>query len=319
MELNIDIKNIIEEYSSCFSNKELIKASNDISSKYLNNTSNGNRMVTSKLQACAYGITRFPATYKALSTILEWIDPTLINESKTLLDFGAGSGASTLAVLDSISSIEKAVLIEREAEMINLGKHIFNAASYSQSIQYFNTNELINSLKYKSDIVVASYVFNEIDNNEKTKLLSTLYSLTENILIIVEPGTKNGFENIKNIRNELIDNKGYIVCPCCHNESCKLDNEDWCHFTCRLSRSKKHMLLKDAVVPFEDEKFSYIVVSKNEYNTNGNRIIRHPIIEPKKILLKVCNKNGIEQIVVTKNNPKFKVARKLNSGDLLNN
>ena len=40
--------------------------------------------------------------------------------------------------------------------------------------------------------------------------------------------------------------------------------DDWCHFSQRLPRSRDHMLLKDASVPFEDERYSYVVVTQAE-------------------------------------------------------
>ena len=40
--------------------------------------------------------------------------------------------------------------------------------------------------------------------------------------------------------------------------------DDWCHFSQRLARSRDHMLLKDASVPFEDERYSYVVATRAE-------------------------------------------------------
>ena len=37
---------------------------------------------------------------------------------------------------------------------------------------------------------------------------------------------------------------------------------DWCHFTQRLPRSRAHKQIKEADVPFEDEKFSYVALTR---------------------------------------------------------
>jgi hypothetical protein len=43
-----------------------------------------------------------------------------------------------------------------------------------------------------------------------------------------------------------------------------MSGNDWCHFSQRLPRSRDHMLLKDADVPFEDERYSYVVVTREK-------------------------------------------------------
>ena len=37
---------------------------------------------------------------------------------------------------------------------------------------------------------------------------------------------------------------------------------DWCHFTQRLPRSRAHKQIKGAELPFEDEKFSYVALTR---------------------------------------------------------
>ena len=37
---------------------------------------------------------------------------------------------------------------------------------------------------------------------------------------------------------------------------------DWCHFSERLQRSRDHMIAKGARVPFEDERYAYVAVSR---------------------------------------------------------
>ena len=90
-----------------------------------------------------------------------------------------------------------------------------------------------------------------------------------------------------------------------------LEKNDWCHSICRIARTKIHKKLKGGVVPYEDEKFSYMAFSKKECKMAEARILRHPKSEPGKITLEVCTKKGIDRIIVTKKNKeKFKIARK---------
>lgn len=78
------------------------------------------------------------------------------------------------------------------------------------------------------------------------------------------------------------------------------------------------MQIKEVEVPYEDEKFSYLMVSKeNILNEEKiSRVLRHPQIEPGKIELKLCRNDGsIEDVRIFKKDDNFKKARKVNSGD----
>ena len=79
-----------------------------------------------------------------------------------------------------------------------------------------------------------------------------------------------------------------------------------------------HKLLKSADLPYEDEKFSYIAISKEKYDNSGIRILRHPMIEKGKITLKVCHNGEIEDMIVTKKDKElFKMVKKKKCGDMI--
>lgn len=112
--------------------------------------------------------------------------------------------------------------------------------------------------------------------------------------------------------------KGGIVAPCPNLETCPIPEDDWCHATCRVSRGKLHKLLKNGEVPYEDEKFSYISVCKNNIDVKKfARVLRHPKIESGKITLKLCTGSGVEELIITKKDKEnFKRARKVKCGDI---
>lgn len=118
------------------------------------------------------------------------------------------------------------------------------------------------------------------------------------------------------IRSDLIKKGAKIIAPCTHEGECMLSKDDWCHATCRIARTKIHKQLKDADLPYEDEKFSYMAFSKKTYNKDEIRILRHPKIESGKIILDVCTQNDIRKLNFTKKDKlSFKIARKAKCGD----
>lgn len=75
-------------------------------------------------------------------------------------------------------------------------------------------------------------------------------------------------------------------------------------------------MLKDADVPYEDEKYSYMAFVKQECTRASARILRHPYIDKGQIRLEICTNNDNRSTVVKKKDGKlFKIARKAKHGD----
>ena len=171
-------------------------------------------------------------------------------------------------------------------------------------------------LEDKADITVASYMLNEIKDDKKLEILEKLWNNTNKILFIIEPGTPENYHNIMKYREYIIKNGGYVIAPCPHQNKCELPENDWCHFTCRVERTRVHKNIKDADSPFEDEKFFYLVASKNKIKGAKNRILRHPKIEKGYVEVKVCTEEGIKEQKVTKSQKEiYKIVRKADAGD----
>ena len=113
-----------------------------------------------------------------------------------------------------------------------------------------------------ADLVVASYLVGELDRSRTSELAAMLWERTRDTLLVVEPGTPAGYARIIALRAQLIAQGAHVLAPCPHDKACPLVAPDWCHFAQRLPRSRDHMLMKDADVPFEDEKFSYVALSR---------------------------------------------------------
>lgn len=181
----------------------------------------------------------------------------------------------------------------------------------------WKNNDITNLvLEEKADFIVASYMLNELKDEEKLETVSKLWNNTNELLFIIEPGTPESYKNILKYREHIIKNDGFVVAPCPHQNKCELPENDWCHFTCRVERTKLHKNIKNADSPFEDEKFIYLVASKNKTQGAVNRILRHPKIEKGYIDVKMCTEEGIKEERITKSQKeKYKMVRKLSAGD----
>ena len=170
--------------------------------------------------------------------------------------------------------------------------------------------------KPKADLVVASYVLAEIPEENCAAIAADLWQSAGAALALIEPGTPDGFARIRAARAALIEAGAHVAAPCTHDGSCPLSGEDWCHFSQRLARSRDHMLLKDANVPFEDERYSYVVVTR-EKAASGARILSSPLAEKPGLTFKLCDENGLRaQFVASRDKDEYRRVRKRGWGDL---
>ena len=113
-----------------------------------------------------------------------------------------------------------------------------------------------------ADLVIASYVINEISESEQTTLAELMWQKTRDTLLVVEPGTPAGYARIFALRAQLIAAGAHVAAPCPHDGVCPLAAPDWCHFTQRLPRSQAHRQLKSAELAYEDERFAYVALTR---------------------------------------------------------
>ncbi len=148
-----------------------------------------------------------------------------------------------------------------------------------------------------ADLVVASYMIGEIDSAEQKTLAGLMWAKTRDTLLIVEPGTPAGTARIIALREQLIASGAHVAAPCPHDGKCPLQAPDWCHFTQRLPRSRAHKQIKGAELPFEDEKFSYVALTRVPTTQHPARVLAQPDVTKVEVTAKLCTSRGL---VITK-------------------
>lgn len=295
---------------------ELKELAQNLSNRYMNEKRKGQALLSKEKEALAYSIMRLPATFSAVTVALKNV-LNIIKDCKieTVLDIGAGTGSATWAINELINP-EEITCLEREYAMRTIGQTLMKYNKNMNKVNWIDADVTnLKSIK-GADLIVASYMINELKEEERKKVIQNLLNLESKIILVIEPGTPAGFKNIKEIQKIALENERYIVAPCTNQNICQLPENDWCHATVRVERNKIHKILKSAEAPYEDEKFSYIAISKEKFGTAESRILRHPIIENGKIILKLCTNGSIEETVITKKDKEmFKIAKKKKCGD----
>lgn len=308
-ELKENINKLLEKNQI---NKILEDAQN-VSDRYRKNEGIGKRLLTKESEAVSYAISRMPATYAAVSSVLEQILDSYHESLTSIIDVGAGTGAAVWAINDRTKSNDIKCL-EREESMISIGKKLMKNTDLNY-VKWDKFDILKDNIKENGDVVISSYMINELPKEEREKAVKKMWNATNKLLVIIEPGTPAGFANILEIRNNILNLGGNIVAPCCCIGKCPIAKDDWCAFYTRIARSSIHRQTKNGTLGYEDEKFSYIAFSKVPVDNKGERILRHPQINSGYVKVKVCTSNGIEEKTYSKKDKEiYKKVRKMNAG-----
>lgn len=312
-ELNEKIKIQISEIEL----KSVKENTREISKRYRENNATGKKLIKNNKEAVTYAIYRMPSTYCATYSVLKHVLEINKFSIKNCIDIGAGTGAATWAI-HNVFDLDKILCLEYQEEMMNIGKKIMENTSL-KNVEWEKFNICTDEIKNKSDLIITSYMINELREDEKEKAILKMWNSTNNLLVIIEPGTPNGFKNILKAREILLNNGANMVAPCCNSNKCQIKDDDWCSFYVRLDRSGIQRMVKDGELGYEDEKFSYIVVSKEKLQNNKiSRILRHPQINTGFVKVKMCTENGIEEKTISKKMGEiYKKVKKLDAGDII--
>lgn len=283
------------------------RTAQEISQIYCSAVRTGKPLLQTAEQVKAYAVCRMPATYAAARFVFSDLMRVCSGQKiGSFLDIGAGTGAGLWAAITVFGDLNWLSVYEPQREMQKLGEKL--STFLPVKVNWLQKPNFPNA-----DVVFAGYVLNEVQNQDT--FVQSLWNATKQFLILVEAGTPTGFSYLLKAKQLLTGQGGFVVAPCSGNFACPC--ADWCHFAVRVNRSKMHKFLKGGTAPYEDEKFSYLIVAKEEIKLDYHRIIRHPQISAGKITLKLCGKEGISKRTITKKDKSdFKTARKSNTGDI---
>jgi len=121
---------------------------------------------------------------------------------------------------------------------------------------------------------------------------------------------------VRSVRDELVAKGAHVAAPCPTSGACPIVEPDWCHFGARVERSSLHRRVKEGELGYEDEKFSYVALTRSPVVTAGARVVRRPQHQAGLIVLETCTAEGLQTERVGKRDKEtFRRARKAGWGD----
>ncbi len=292
-DLPAELKAALEARLQGFSRVEAAERAALISTTYRDGGGSG--AIVSEADALAYALARMPATYAAVTAslnALREIAPHFAPES--LLDVGAGPGTATWAAAEAFASLQTFDLLDANTALRALALDLGRGSARLQDIKY-RKGEARAALAdaAPADLVVASYMIGELGDAARRTLAEMMWARTRDTLLLVEPGTPAGYARIISVREQLIASGAHVAAPCPHDGRCPLTAPDWCHFTQRLPRSRAHKQLKSAELPYEDEKFSYVALTRAPVARHPARVLAQPIVTKVEVTAKLCTSEGL--------------------------
>lgn len=312
------VRHAIEDSATGVPVAALAKATAELSESYRTSDPGTRRHVATREQRLAYGIARAPATFGAVSAAFEAVRevaPDLAIRSVT--DLGAGPGTAVWAAAECFPGLETATCVERDGGFIEMGRDLASRTGYASSgAVKWVSGDLATVALASADLVVAAYSISELEPEHVAAVVERAWAATRVVLVIVEPGTPAGYAAILRYRSQLIEHGAYVAAPCPHRGPCPMADGDWCHFAARIDRSSLHRRLKGGEFGHEDEKYSYIAVTREPVTPAPARILRHPRKPPKVVELELCRVDGLHRGHVGKGQREaWRAARNSHWGD----
>nr|KJB52338.1 hypothetical protein B456_008G256700 [Gossypium raimondii] len=191
-------------------------------------------------ETVAYVASRMPSVYSACYRVLSEVRRRLPGFSPTkVLDFGAGTGSAFWAMREVWpKSVEKLNIVEPSQSMQRAGRSLVQDLKNLPLIHGYTSLQALTKEVQKSerqhDLVIASYVLGEIPSlKDRITIVRQLWNLTQDVLVLVEPGTPHGSNIISQMRSHIL----------------------W---------MEKRRSKGDPLRGFEDEKFSFIAFRRGQ-------------------------------------------------------
>ncbi|MFP3990946.1 small ribosomal subunit Rsm22 family protein [Streptomyces sp. E11-3] len=300
--------------------KQAAQAVERLIANYRGRTPTDAPVLRDRSDVAAYAAYRMPATFEAVCAALDALaDAAPAGWSPdSHVDVGGGTGAATWAVSATWSSSVRPVTVLDWAEpALALGRELASANPLLRDAQWQRSRIGAALSLPSADLVTVSYVLGELTEADRGVVVAEAARAGQAV-VIVEPGTPEGYARVLAARDQLIAAGLRIAAPCPHGAACPIvPGQDWCHFSARVSRSSLHRQVKGGSLPYEDEKFSYVAATRFDAEPVEARVVRRPQIRKGQVLLDLCTRDpGLARDTVTKRHGSlYRAARDAAWGD----
>ncbi|XP_050423043.1 methyltransferase-like protein 17, mitochondrial [Adelges cooleyi] len=250
------------------------------------------------------------ATMRMLFNEIRQRDPDFAPQS--LFDFGSGIGTVTMNAKNIWGkSLKEYYCVDTSSKMNDLSKLILQGGNPDDESALpkglFYRQFLPSSPKLKFDLVVSAFSLFELpDMKNRFETILNLWNKTNKYIVLVELGTRAGFELINEARDLILnisssnDGDCHVFSPCPHEHSCprfETDNTP-CNF--EISYYTPNIAQQSQ---FKRAPISYIIVKKGPRLADDEqwpRLVRPVKVRSKHSICRMCTSSGkLQEIIFT--------------------
>ncbi|MDJ0383013.1 small ribosomal subunit Rsm22 family protein [Streptomyces sp. G-G2] len=289
--------------------KQATAAVERLIASYRGQTPTDTPILRDRSDVAAYAAYRMPATFEAVRASLDALAAAVPDWAPAShVDVGGGTGSATWAVDATWGGPRRTTVLDWAEPALTLGRELAGASS-SEVLRGADWRRAVIGAGLElpeADLVTVSYVLGELTPEARAAVVTEAARAGQTV-VVVEPGTPDGYLRIRGARDLLIGAGLRVAAPCPHDGTCPVVvGEDWCHFSARVSRSSLHRKVKGGSLAYEDEKFSYVAATRVPVTAAAaSRITRRPQIRKGLVLLELCGPEagaapGLSRATVTK-------------------
>ncbi|WP_159901927.1 small ribosomal subunit Rsm22 family protein [Ornithinibacter aureus] len=230
----------------------------------------------------------------------------------SVVDIGGGTGAATWAVAQAFPDLTTATVADGSTDALATGRRIARHGPPAVAAATWQRTHLrSDTVLPQAGLAIVSYLLGELADPLQEAVTDAAATASPTLLII-EPGTPRGYAAVLAARSRLTRAGWHVLAPCPQDGPCPIADradraDDWCHFAVRLDRSALHRRLKGGRLGHEDEKFSYVVATRDPAlrgTSSPGRVLRHPVTRKGLVQLEVCHADGsVGREIITKRSP----------------
>ncbi|NGO80259.1 rRNA methyltransferase [Streptomyces sp. YC504] len=266
----------------------------------------------------AYAAYRMPATFEAVRGALGALADAAPDWTPARhTDIGGGTGAATWAVSATWPEPRPVTVLDWAEPALALGRELAGANPLLSAADWRKARIGQALTLDETDLVTLSYVLGELTAEDRTAVVAAAAGAAQAV-VVIEPGTPDGYTRIIEARDALVAAGFTIAAPCPHSSACPIEpGRDWCHFSARVSRSSLHRKVKGGSLAYEDEKFGYVAAVRFPAEPATARVVRKPQIRKGQVLLDLCVRDEAltRETVTKRHGPLYKAARDAEWGD----
>jgi len=237
-----------------------------------------------------------------------------------IIDVGCGAGTAANAYSIFFEETEQLHLIDRDKRFLKVAMDIlkrFNMENVKTTRCDYVNSDIVSALP-------SLYFFtNTISENinRLDRIVSLINRIlvrhSSNMIVVIEPLSKNGRDAMIKLRNEFADR---VLMPCISPGACPLIKSDnsVCQYSIRQDISKSLEVVVSST--HRMAKFYYLVLSSEmpENQSNLFRILQYPSKRPYGFDIRVCNQKAIGELrIKTSSSLENSIINQLSPNDVI--